>query len=663
MGKMDLLGQIQKENNFQGLSSVLELCREPVLITEINKGTTPGKIVFANKEAMQLTGLLPDDPGRLEFFDIVAGDGRDKFKKTLESLNKKDAGKWVGELIKKSGDRLSVTCRITSWEHGEHSLLALFITESGAQLQPVIFKEHIDESYMTFINHLPFGLVIHQGGKVVFINKNGLEMIGAGSEKEILGTDITKFVHPEYREETINRVKRLLNGEKGLYPARAKFIHMDGSFFDVLLYAEPITFNDQPAVQVAVQDITKEIKTLIALEETEERYKQLVENSPDAIVIHQDEKIVFANQATVNLSNAKSVDEILGKGILTFVHPDSQKSTMDRAMKLARGEEVTYPAREKYLTADGITRDVEVSTTRIIFKNKPAYQVMIRDITEKVNQEEKLQQYSKGLEKEVEQRTKELHNQKEVLAESQKALTYLVEDVNASRKDLEIANRNLQAVNRELESFSYSVSHDLRAPLRRIDGFVNILMGNLGDKIDEEEKHYFDRISVGCREMGELIEDLLNLSRITTKELRKPRVDLTSLCYAIIKELEIDPNHKISVQDGMTVEAEPTLLEMMMTNLLSNSIKYCSKTGDCVIEIGSKLMDGKPTFFVKDNGVGFNMKYYDKLFQPFQRLHPADQYPGTGIGLATVNRIVNKHSGEIWAESVEGEGAVFYFRL
>jgi light-regulated signal transduction histidine kinase (bacteriophytochrome) len=224
----------------------------------------------------------------------------------------------------------------------------------------------------------------------------------------------------------------------------------------------------------------------------------------------------------------------------------------------------------------------------------------------------------------------------------------------------------LVLVNKELEAFSYSVSHDLRSPLRGIDGFSQMLVEEYSDKLDKEAIKYLGFIRAGVQKMGMLIDDLINLSRLTRAEFKKSEVDISVISADIIKELkDQSPERKLEFVNfsPQKIQADPGLLRAALQNLLLNAWKYSRYEEISRIELGQILKDNKLTYFVKDNGVGFDMRYYDKLFQPFQRLHPNDKFDGTGIGLATVARIIRRHNGTIWGESEVGIGTIFYFTL
>jgi light-regulated signal transduction histidine kinase (bacteriophytochrome) len=223
------------------------------------------------------------------------------------------------------------------------------------------------------------------------------------------------------------------------------------------------------------------------------------------------------------------------------------------------------------------------------------------------------------------------------------------------------------SANKELESFSYSVSHDLRAPLRSIDGFAQALAEDYEDRLDDTGRDYLGRIRRAAQRMGMLIDDLLSLSRVARLELTRTAVDLTAVVTDAAHRLrEQDPDRIVEwrIQPGITAEGDARLLQVAIDNLIGNAWKFTTKHNPAVIEFGiATLEGGRRAFMVRDNGAGFDMAHATKLFGAFQRLHGVTEFPGTGVGLATVHRIVHRHGGRIWAESAVGAGATFYFTL
>jgi DNA-binding response OmpR family regulator len=224
----------------------------------------------------------------------------------------------------------------------------------------------------------------------------------------------------------------------------------------------------------------------------------------------------------------------------------------------------------------------------------------------------------------------------------------------------------LERKNKELEAFSYSVSHDLRAPLRSIDGFSRLLLEDYGPKLDDTGRNHLTRVRAAAQRMGELIDDLLDLSRVSRAELSRSRVSLSDVARTLADEISHrQPERKVAfvIAEGLVVDADSRLLRVLLDNLLGNAWKFTSKVAEPRIEVGSEKGEEGTEYFVRDNGAGFNMSYAQKLFSPFQRLHNEAEFPGTGIGLATVQRICDRHGGRVWAEGVVGEGATIHFTI
>jgi PAS domain S-box-containing protein len=240
------------------------------------------------------------------------------------------------------------------------------------------------------------------------------------------------------------------------------------------------------------------------------------------------------------------------------------------------------------------------------------------------------------------------------------------DEIERQRKELKRSNAELIAANKELESFSYSVSHDLRAPLRSIDGFSHALLEDCADRLDEVGKTHLNRIRAAIQRMGLLIDDLLNLSRLSRTELHRQSLDISALACSVASDLQkAQPERQIDfrIEEGLKTTADPGLLRIVLENLLGNAWKFTSKRASAHIEFGMTRGNGAPAYFVRDDGAGFDPNYANRLFGTFQRLHSTTEFPGTGIGLATAQRIVYRHGGRIWAESAVDRGATFYFTV
>jgi len=288
---------------------------------------------------------------------------------------------------------------------------------------------------------------------------------------------------------------------------------------------------------------------------------------------------------------------------------------------------------------------------------------IMQELNEEINErkaaEKELKLYRTKLEQLVDSRTKDLKK-------SQESLTLLLEDMNESREELAISNKKLASLNSDLETFAYSISHDLRAPLRHIGGFAALLEKNLPGEIPIVTR-YFEKITDSVIKMSAMIDALLSFSRLGRKQIQRSTVDLKDLAGSTINRFKPEwqgKNLSWKIGDLPIVSADPKLLQMVFDNLISNAIKFTGKVKKptIVIDGGSSL--AKPCdFFIKDNGAGFDPQYSNKLFEVFQRLHSKDEFEGTGIGLANVKQIIQKHGGSIWADGVVGKGATFFVNI
>jgi len=290
----------------------------------------------------------------------------------------------------------------------------------------------------------------------------------------------------------------------------------------------------------------------------------------------------------------------------------------------------------------------------------------IMDITEQIQAETELKEMKNELEGQVRERTAELRKKIGKLDRSQKAMIYMVEDLNRITGELKEERRKLNLSNRELEAFTYSVSHDLRAPLRAVDGFSRFLQEDYSGKLDGEGKRLIQTIRNSAVKMDRLITDLLELSRISRRDMHLGDVDMKEVVESVYHETANENQLKafsISIEKMPAVKCDAQLIKQVWKNLIENALKYSSKSKTKRIEVGSRIDGGSIVFFIKDRGAGFDERYKDKLFGVFQRLHKEDEFRGTGVGLAIVQRIIHRQGGAVWAEGAINKGAAFYFTL
>lgn len=510
-------------------------------------------------------------------------------------------------------------------------------------------------------------------GKLVDVNAAFAAIMGYTIE-EVLPLSYWDITPEKYTEQEETQLE-LLNTNNRYGPYEKEYIHKDGHLVPVRLQGKLITRKGINYIWSSVEDITLRKLTAEALYQSEERYMGLLLNLETGIVVHApDTSIVSNNERASELLGLNS-EQMLGKVVID----PSWKFFNEDQIPLSIED---YPVNKIITHKKSISNQVlgiyRPNSNDLIWVSVNGFpkfnstgqimEVVISfiDITDRKIAEEKIIQLNKELENKVLIRTSELEKKGRDLVDSQNALLNIVEDLNEKSEQLQQNAAALEAVNRELESFSYSVSHDLRAPLRGIDGFSLALLEDYSDLLDEQGKNYLSRVRKGTQKMALLIDEMLNLSRLGRLELKPIEINLSMIAHSICNDLSAtDSQRKVEffIEPGLMVMADPTLIRAVMQNLLENAWKFTSKKDFAKIEFGILDFEGKKNYFVRDNGAGFNMEYINKLYSPFQRLHQESEFPGTGIGLTTVQRIIHRHQGTVWAESMVDQGAVFYFTL
>ena len=471
-------------------------------------------------------------------------------------------------------------------------------------------------------------------GRFHYVNERWCEITGFTRE-EALHKGLASGLHPEDRD----RVLEGWCGDAGKnLPFKCEYRLQRPDGVSTWVYSQVIAEkNDHGEVVGYVGTITDINERKLAeemLRERNEFIETVTDNLPIGFVVisWDDGKILYANRIIEKVAGwpTKMItdrDTYLGHAI---PDPEYREEIRSRIMAdLESGDPARMVHEVQITKLSGETADILI--VEIPMPDRKLFITTVQDITERKRSAEEIRQLNQTLEARVIERTREL----------------------------ELANK-------ELEAFTYAVSHDLRAPLRAIDGFSEALLEEYEDKLDEEGKTYLRYLKQGSHEMSDLIDGLLRLSRSARGELSVEQVDLSTMAGAVLEELrKSEPGRLVTVRvaAGVKVTADSRLLKVVMENLLGNAWKYTGKSSDAMVEFGVEEKEKETVYFVRDNGAGFDMAYADKLFLPFHRLHKTDEFPGIGIGLATVERIVHRHCGRIWAESAVGEGATFYFTL
>jgi PAS domain S-box-containing protein len=505
--------------------------------------------------------------------------------------------------------------------------------------------------------------VISTEGKFTSINPAFEELTG-WSVNEWIDQPFTKLVHPDDLHLAMQSFKRILE-EKEVKPYELRILcksgdYVTGEFTPALLKSK----NTNIGILGIAMDITDRKKAKESLKKSEKRFKTIFEEAPLGIALVESFTGRFheVNPFFTKIMG-RSKEEIENIDWMSLTHPDDIQEDIDKMAKMNAGTIPGFNMKKRYFLPDGSIIWINMTITPFPSedKTKPLHLSMIEDITEQKEKEEELKQYHFNLENIVKERTQSLEN-------SEDALLNLVDDMNIQSKKLEITNKQLSEINEELETFTYSVSHDLKAPLRGIDGYSQLLIENYKQNLDPEAQEFLMNIRNGTMQMNILIEDLLAYSRMERRDFQMTSINLNSIVDQILpsflkivneNNIQID----ISIPEEFTLTADKEGLQLVLRNLIDNAIKFSKTDKNSIIEIGGDENNSFWHIFVKDNGIGFDMKYHDRIFKIFQRLHLAEEYEGTGIGLAMVQKAMRRMNGRVWAESKLNEGTCFHLEI
>jgi PAS domain S-box-containing protein len=458
---------------------------------------------------------------------------------------------------------------------------------------------------------------------------HGAELMYGYSEEEALLANIERLTAPGKVAEQKDFNRRLFAGEK-VTSLETQRVTQDGRILDIWMTVTKLV--DDTGKPIGIASTERDITARKREEKNLRRMATVVRDSNDAITIQDFEGRITAWNRGAELMYGYSEKEALQMSIGRLTAPGKVEEQNDFTRRLLTGEKISSFETQR-VTKDGRILDIWMTVTKLVDDTGKPIGIASteRDITARKRAVEEVQKLNAELEQRVVERTAQL-----------------------------------EASNKELEAFSYSVSHDLRAPLRAMDGFSMALLEDCAGRLDETAQDHLRRIRAGSQRMAELIDDLLSLSQVTRTEMRRERMDLTAMAEEIGAEFQrAHPDRQVKsvVAPALTADADARMLRIVLNNLLDNAWKFTGRCAQARIEVGAREQDGQRVFFVRDNGAGFDMAYGGRLFGAFQRLHSTQEFEGTGIGLAIVQRIIHRHGGRVWAEGAVGQGATVYFTL
>lgn len=533
--------------------------------------------------------------------------------------------------------------------------------------------------FRSAVMNSPYPIMLHaEGGEVLLVNKSWTDISGYRQEEVPTIEAWTKAAYRENAKRISGVISQLYQREGAIEEGQFDIYTKKGQIRNWYFSSAPLPKlpDGRRMVMSMAMDITELRKAEAALRKSEERFTKVTLATNDGIWdwnLITDE--VFFDPHYYLMAGYKvnafphQLEEFRQR-----VHPDDVDYVFKEAEDHLQGRSDQFNVEFRFQKQDGswlwvqgrgkiIEQDHQGNPTRFIGTHT--------DISDRKEIEKALERYRTQLENLVRDRTQKLEDRVREVERLNEALTNLLEDFQKANLKLTKTTEALQESNQELESFTYSVSHDLRAPLRAIEGFSRILMDEYQSEINQEAEHYLNLVRKNAQQMDQLIKDLLELSRLGRKAVRKININPSEMVAELIDAIqEENTQRKIDfvIHDLPACKADPRLLNQVFYNLISNAVKFTQNRENACVEIGAvqdqtQQDENKITYFIKDNGVGFDMTYQGKLFGTFQRLHTEEEFQGTGVGLAIAKRIIDRHGGKIWADGEEGQGATFYFKL
>jgi PAS domain S-box-containing protein len=654
-----------------------------------------GNITLLNKKGCEILGYSVDEVlGRNWFETFIPEQNRDSIRSVFNELvDNESCEVFENEILTSQGIIRHILWHNSVIQDVNGSVIGTLSSGEDITEQKEAEKalRQSEERFQAMFRYAPMGAaVLDMDGTLLLSNLALQKMVGYSGE-ELSRMKFMEFTHPADIDVDWKLFKGLVEGKRDHYSLEKRYYHKDGHLVWGSLgvsIIRDIKGNPNLVIEM-VQDVTEQ-------KETQNEIQRLLEiqiaTSELALAVGR-----TRNPEVVHRTIYEHISQLMDVQSLIITYYDNDKKLITAGYMIHKNKEVDV---SDFPPIPLESEDFEAQSIAIRTK-KPFYVSNQAEVLRKTTSRYSVHEDGAVTEKEklsvkstvyvpmlwggevlgllqVQSHEIDAYNQEDIDVLSSLANVAALSIKNAFFFDeLRILNeeletrvvertRELENANRELEAFAYSVSHDLRAPLRSINGFSNALSEDYKDILDDTATDYLDRISSSAIRMDQLIKDLLQLSRITRTEMKKSKVNLSNIVEkAVVAIRERYPEHKVSIKisEGLTALCDERLLYLVLENLLDNAWKFTRKKKAAKIEFGRIQTEDEGIYFVKDNGAGFDMKYADKLFGAFQRLHKTEDYKGTGIGLATIRRIINRHGGRVWAEGKVDKGAIFYFTL
>jgi PAS domain S-box-containing protein len=576
-------------------------------------------IVFANKAAKEM--LRETDGQRLvgcEAMELVPEEIRDDVLRVRSEVSDGQQPPLIESFRRRldgSEFPTEVTATSYTWDGGPAILLLMSDVTDRVDVEEA--HSALEERYRTMLDVSPLAVFVHVNGRFRYVNPAAVEMYGGTSAADLMGQETMDLVHPDERERVLKHNSGRKQGDM-VFISDVRRLRIDGTEFSSVANGAVIEWEGEDGFMVIARDTTEEIATRQALDDTEDRQRQITEGSPDATFIHVDGEIKYANRAAVEMFGLTRTEDFNGRQMRDFVHPeDIDQNRNEKLWRPPAGEVSRLVVRR--FSLDGTIFPTENTMCAYSWDGEPATMAVIRDISAQHEAEAKFQQYTAALEQ----------------------------------------------TTQELERFTHVAAHDFKEPLRMVSSFCGLLQERYADDLEAQAQEYIGFAVDGAERMQSLVEDLLHVSQTSTAKPNLQPIDVGELLAEVTASLEgeiAESRAQLDYFQMPTINADHKLLGQVFQNLLSNAIKFRSDAAP-VIEITAEIDGPNHVFAVSDNGIGIDPKNTEQVFDVFKTLHARHEFPGNGVGLTICRQIIERHGGQIQLESTLGEGARFEFPL